>query len=94
MDSSEFKAPKAGRVVTCPEGYAAFVPAPLPPRLTFTRELAVALSRADAALGTLSGLAGELPSPAAMAAPFLRQEALCSTRIEGADVGLTEVLLH
>ena len=70
------------------------MPAPLPPRLTFTRELAVALSRADAALGTLSGLAGELPSPAAMAAPFLRQEALCSTRIEGADVGLTEVLLH
>jgi Fic family protein len=70
------------------------VPAPLPPRLTFTRELAVAVSRADAALGTLSGLAGELPSPAAMAAPFLSQEALCSTRIEGADVGLAEVLLH
>ena len=29
-----------------------------------------------------------------MAALFLSQEALCSTRIEGADVGLTEVLLH
>jgi Fic family protein len=94
MDPSEFKAVKAGHVVTSPEGYDAFVPAPLPPRLTFTGELAVAVSRADAALGTLSGLAGELPSPAAMAAPFLRQEALCSTRIEGVDVGLTEVLLH
>ena len=94
MDPSEFKASKAGQVVMCPEGYAAFVPAPLPPRLTFTRELAVAVSRADAALGTLSGLAGELPNPAAMAAPFLLQEALCSTRMEGADVSLTEVLLH
>jgi Fic family protein len=94
MDPSEFKAAKAGRVVTCPEGYSAFVPAPLPPRLAFTRELAVALSRADAALGVLSGLGGELPNPAALTAPFLRQEALCSSRIEGADVTLTEVLLH
>ena len=76
-----------------PEGYPAFVPAPLPPRLTFTRELAVALSRADAALGALSGLGDELPNPVAMAAPFLRQEALCSSRIEGADVSLTEILL-
>ena len=93
MDPSEFKASKAGSVVTCPEGYAAFVPAPLPPELTFTRELAVALSRADAALGKLSGLAGELPNPPAMVAPFLRQEALCSTRMEGAGVSLAEVLL-
>jgi Fic family protein len=93
MDPSKFKASAAGRIVTCPEGYSAFVPAPLPPRLTFTRELAVALSRADAALGALSGLGDELPSPVAMAAPFLRQEALCSSRIEGADVSLTEILL-
>ncbi len=93
MDPSEFKASAAGRIVACPEGYCAFVPASLPPRLAFTRELAVALSRADAALGALSGLGDELPSPVAMAAPFLRQEALCSSRIEGADVSLTEVLL-
>ncbi len=93
MDPGAFRAPKAGRIVTAPEGYAAFVPAPLPPRLTFTSELAVALSRADAALGALSGLAGELPNPTALAAPFLRQEALCSSRIEGADVSFTEFLL-
>ncbi len=93
MDPSEFKTAKAGRVVRCLEGYAAFVPAPLPPRLAFTRELVVALSRADAALGVLSGLGGELPDPVALTAPFLRQEALCSSRIEGADVSLAEVLL-
>jgi Fic family protein len=93
MDQSEFKSSQAGRVVRCPEGYAAFVPAPLPPRLAFTRELVVALSRADAALGVLSGLGGELPDPVALTAPFLRQEALCSSRIEGADVSLAEVLL-
>ncbi len=94
MDASEFKASKAGRVVTCPEGHAAFVPAPLPPKLTFTRELVVALSRADAALGALSGLGASLPDPAVLTAPFLRQEALFCSRIEGADVTLTELLLR
>ena len=93
MDPSEYRSPRAGRIVTAPEGHAAFVPAPLPPRLTFSRELVVALSRADAALGVLSGIGGELPDPVALTAPFLRQEALCSARIEGADVSLTEVLL-
>jgi Fic family protein len=94
MNPGEFKAAKAGRVVICPDGEAAFVPAPLPPKLPFTRELAVALSHADAALGALSGLGAELPSPEALTAPFLRQEALCNSRIEGADVTLTEFLLH
>lgn len=94
MDVSEFKSAKTGRLITCPEGYAAFVPAPLPPRLTFTTELVQALSRADAALGVLSGLGGELPSPVELTASFLRQEVLCSSRIEGADVTLTDVLLH
>ena len=93
MDVNEFKAAEAGRIVYSAEGHPAFVPAPLPPRLTITRELAVALSHADAALGRLSGLGDGLENSAALAAPFLRQEALCSSRIEGADVSLTEVLL-
>jgi Fic family protein len=93
VDVNEFKAAEAGRIVYSPEGYPAFVPAPLPPRLAHTRELAVTLSHADAALGRLCGLGDALEGSAALAAPFLRQEALCSSRIEGADVSLTEVLL-
>ena len=80
-------------MVTCPEGYAAFVPAPLPPRLTYSADLVLALSRADAALGELSGIAGELPDPQLLDAPFKRQEALCSARIEGAQVSLSDLLL-
>ena len=86
MDPSEFHAPGAGKVVSSPEGYAAFVPAPLPPRVTYTKELVLALSRADAALGELSGVGGELPDPQLLDASFKRQEALCSSRIEGAAV--------
>ncbi|MGZ4200251.1 MAG: Fic family protein, partial [Thermoleophilia bacterium] len=93
MDRSEFHAPGAGRVVTTPDGYAAFAPAPLPPRLTFSRELALALSRADASLGELSGVAGGLPDARLLDAPFKRQEALCSSRIEGAEVTLSDLLL-
>lgn len=93
MDRSEFHAPGAGRVVTTQEGYAAFVPAPLPPRLTYGKELVLALSAADAALGKLSGVAGELPDPQVLDAPFKRQEALCSSRIEGAEVTLSDLLL-
>ena len=93
IDPSEFHAPGAGRVVTTPEGYAAFVPAPLPPELTYGRDLVLALSRADAALGELRGVEGQLPDPQLLDASFKRQEALCSSRIEGADVSLSDLLL-
>src|SRR5512137_577764 len=93
MDPSEFHAPAAGKVVNSPEGYAAFVPAPLPPRISYTKDLVLALSRADAALGELSGVAGELPDPQLLDASFKRQEALCSSRIEGAQVSLSDLYL-
>ncbi len=93
MDPSEFHAKGAGRIVTTPEGYAAFVPAPLPPRISYTKSLVLALSRADAALGELSGVGGELPAPQLLDASFKRQEALCSSRIEGAEVSLSDVYL-
>jgi len=93
MDPSEFQAPGAGKVVSSPEGYAAFVPAPLPPRISYTKSLVLALSRADAALGELSGVGGELPDPDLLDASFKRQEALCSSRIEGAEVSLSDLYL-
>ena len=93
IDPSEFHSPEAGEVVSCAEGYAAFVPAPLPPKLRYGHELVLALSRADAALGELSGVGGELPDPQLLDAPFKRQEALCSSRIEGAEVSLSDLLL-
>lgn len=93
MDPSEFRAPGAGKVVSSPEGYAAFVPAPLPPRISYTKDLVLALSRADAALGELSGVGGELPDPDLLDASFKRQETLCSSRIEGAQVSLSDLYL-
>jgi Fic family protein len=94
MDPSQFHAPDAGRVVVGPDGYGAFVPAPLPPRrFTYTPRLVTALSQADAALGELAGVGAQLPDPDLLDAPFKRQEALCSSRIEGAEVTLSAMLL-
>ncbi len=50
MNPVDFKAPQAGRVVITAQGYAAFVPAPLPPKIDYTPGLVLALSAADAAL--------------------------------------------
>ena len=93
IDPSEFHAPEAGRIVTTPEGYAAFVPAPLPAEADVLAELVMALSRADAALGELAGVDGQLPDPRFLDGLFKRQEALCSSRIEGAEVSLSDLLL-
>lgn len=92
MDANDYKAPEAGRVLRTPGGYLAFVPAPLPPRLEFSPELVRLLSAADAALGELSGLGALLPNPHLLIAPYLRREAVSSSRIEGTRASLSDVL--
>lgn len=93
MDPKYFKAPEAGRVIRAPGGYPAFVPKPLPPRLAYDSELVAALSRADAALGELSGLGRQLPNPGLLIGAYVRREAVWSSRIEGTQAELSDVLL-
>ena len=56
MKPSDFRAPEAGRVIRTIHGFAAFVPAPLPPKIDYDA-LALPLSNADAALGELETVA-------------------------------------
>src|SRR2546427_2866620 len=93
MDAAEFQVPAAGRVVKSKDGYWSFVPAPLPPKLDYTPDLVLALSRADAALSELSGLGRHLPNPHLLIAPYMRVEAVLSSRIEGTKTELAELLL-
>ena len=92
MDAATFRETASGHLVTTDGGRPAFVPAPLPPALAFTVELAERLSAADAALGELSGLAGGRRDPRILVAPFLRQEAVLSSRIEGTPATLVDLL--
>ncbi|MGD0998271.1 MAG: Fic family protein [Thermoleophilia bacterium] len=93
MDPARFQASAAGKVVRTPEGFYAFVPAPLPPRLDYGQDLVLALSRADAALSELSVAGEQLPNPHLLIAPYLRQEAVLSSRIEGTRTTLSELLM-
>ncbi len=93
MDPKDFHAPQAGRVVRTTQGYAAFVPAPLPPKLNYDSELVLALSQADSALSELSGLGRHLPNPHLLIAPYVRREAVLSSRIEGTRASLSDLLL-
>src|SRR6059058_4204370 len=82
----------SGRRVRCGGGYAAFVPDPLPPDLTWTPELVRALSDADRLIGRLAGEGGRLPNPHLLIRPFVRREAVLSSGIEGTQATLGELL--
>lgn len=55
--------------------------------------LALSLSRADAALSELSGLGGQLPNPHLLISPYIRREAVLSSRIEGTKASLSDLLI-
>jgi Fic family protein len=81
-----------GRWVRAPGGYRAYVPAPLPPPIAWDEALASALSSADRAIGRLAGEGRRLPNPHLLIRPFVRREAVLSSRIEGTQATLGELL--
>lgn len=92
MNPSDFHAPEAGRVVRVAHGGYAFVPAPLPPAINYTADLVRQLSRADQALSELSGLGRHLPNLHLLIAPYVKREAVLSSRIEGTRTNMDELL--
>ena len=71
---------------------SAFVPNALPPSLDWTPRLIRVLSDADRLIGRLAGEGGRLPNPHILLRPFLRREAVLSSRIEGTQATLGELL--
>src|SRR5215475_12373116 len=72
--------------------YSAFVPAPLPPELNWTPRLIGALSDADRLVGRLAGEGGRLPHPHILIRPFVQRQAVLSSKIEGTQPTLGELL--
>jgi len=81
-----------GRLMRQPTGYKAFIPDPLPPKLNWTPELARSLSDADRLLGQLAGEGARLANPHLLIRPFIKREAVYSSRIEGTQSTLGELL--
>lgn len=85
---------RAGEYVKQLGGFAAFVPAPLPPNppIVFDPELTQLLSNADRELGRLDGVTTVLPHPDLFVAMYVRHEAVLSSQIEGTQSTLDDVL--
>lgn len=93
MNPKDFTASQAGRVLRTATGYWSFIPAPLPPPISYDANIALLLSQADAALSELSGLGRYLPNPDLLIAPYVKREAVASSRIEGTQADLSDLLL-
>jgi Fic family protein len=85
---------RAGAYQKQPEGYRAFMPAPLPPEppVRIEGELQRYLSEADRALGRLDGSVQTLPNPDLFVYMYVRKEAVLSSQIEGTQSSLQELL--
>lgn len=74
-----------------PVGYVAYHPNPIPRILNISEDNVLKLADAEAALGHLAGAGRLLPDPHLLVHPYLRREAVSSTRIEGTQASLTEL---
>lgn len=93
MKPDDFTNEAPGQLVVAPEGHSAYVPNPLPPEYEMNRHTIGLLADAERALGELKGVGWSLPYPYLLISPFLRREAVLSSRIEGTTAGLQQLLL-
>ncbi|MDO9546836.1 MAG: Fic family protein [Pelolinea sp.] len=92
MKKTDFSHNSPGKVVKTQQGYLAFVPAPLPPKVVWSNKLIAALSKADRSLARLAEVGSAFPAPHMVARPFIRKEAVLSSQIEGTRTSFRELL--
>src|SRR6266850_5381330 len=91
MEPSSFQSDRSGRLIKAPQGYWAFVPNPLPPSVNLDRPEILLVSEAERAIGRLAGVGATLPNPYLLINPFIRREAVLSSRIEGTQASLSDL---
>lgn len=97
MNPERFQNSSSGQLLKVGQGntaYWAFVPHPLPPALPLDAELIRTLSDSDRALGELAGLGRAMPNPHLLIGPFVRREAVLSSRIEGTQTDITDLYVY
>ena len=94
MNPEDFRSNAAGEVVRSIRGYWTFIPKPLPPTIHWTPALISASGSAERSLVKLDTLAGTLHTPHILVRPFVRREAVWSSRIEGTRASLQDVYVY
>ncbi|WP_436757900.1 Fic family protein [Streptosporangium sp. V21-05] len=94
MDPQRFVSDEYGHVAKHSDDKWAFWfyrPNTMPRELNLSADTVLALSRADRALGRLSGTGRLLKDPSVLLHPYMTREAVSSSRIEGTVASLSEV---
>lgn len=92
MDRLDIKDDRAGKAVSIPGGFWAFVPHKLPPWIEAGPRFLQAMAEAGSALSRVDGAMSMFPPHATPIAPLLWREATASARIEGAGVSCAEAV--
>ena len=91
MNPQDYLDSSSGKATRTLQGYWAFLPSPLPPDLSWSPPLIKSLSEAERNLSRLAGMSGSLGNLYRLAMPFVRREAVLSSRIEGTQASLTDL---
>lgn len=91
MDPNLFTESRWGEVVTAAEGFPAFVPAPAPRTIDLSGEAVALLDEASNHLGILAGIGRLIRNPRLLISPYLRREAVLSSRIEGTQTTMSDL---
>ena len=83
-----------GQFLLADKGQLAFVPNPLPRKLELNPSLIYRLDEASRAVATLAGVCEIIPNPHLLIRPFVRREAVLSSRIEGTQASLSELFRY
>lgn len=90
----DIKESPSGKIVKTSKGYYAFVPHPQPAHFEWDNILIYNLSRTSYVLGMLSREGSKLPNPHLLIRPFIMREAVLSSKIEGTQATLGEILAN
>ena len=93
MISQLAKSPN-GHLVPIEDGLRAYAPNPLPRHIDLDSNLIYRLDEASRAVATLAGVGETIPNPHLLIQPFMRREAVLSSRIEGTQTSLSDLLLY
>jgi Fic family protein len=92
MDRERFAAPEFGAARRDGASFWYFEPQPMPREIALANETVMALSAADNALGRLASAGRYLKDPTVFVRPYITREAVASSRIEGTQASLSDVL--
>ena len=94
MDAKAFSTPN-GEFIENRDGDRSFLPNKIPPvKITYDEEIVTLVGDANLRLGNLRGLGETIPNPALLIVPYLKREAVSSSKIEGTQATMSDLFRY